>query len=166
PPVIVPSQPIHATAHDLSRRDLTRTCNALARLPCVQRAPHILLLALLLANKLLASPYSLPGKLGSDACGMMVAVSMLAEAQLCDRQTSTRTWGGCLGYGDFGGAKCARLKRDALEALGFSTMVRVEEYVRWLKSVREAVRMAEMLGGGSGKGDAGVEKKKSAGVSA
>ncbi|KAJ3097544.1 hypothetical protein HDU97_004769 [Phlyctochytrium planicorne] len=161
--------------------------------PPAHSTPHGILHALLIARRILSSPYPLPPTLLHDPCNLLVASSMLAEVHLSDRQTSTLVWAGILDslnntpnhnstpkppqstpaaetpiistaqskqvvmiqpfeFPAFQGRKTgatqvtgadperrkqvAKMKTDALHALGFDTFISVAEYATWLKVLK------------------------------
>ncbi|KAJ3158610.1 hypothetical protein HK101_001266 [Irineochytrium annulatum] len=120
-------------------------------------SPHLILHALFLVHRLLfsISPTNpLPECLRRDPAALLLGAVLLSEAQLSDRQTSTKVWlrvleGESMTVQGTDGERAGRrwvgqVKRESLEVLGWSCNVTTEEYTKWLTDLRGCMGLARI----------------------
>ncbi|KAJ3166001.1 hypothetical protein HK101_012025 [Irineochytrium annulatum] len=107
--------------------------------------PHVLLHALLLVRRLVASPL-LPPTLRASATRMLVGAVMLSECMLMDMPREAWAWKEMVMDRELGEEvracveEMAAVKREVGEALGWRCHVGWWEYKGWLGSVRAMVK--------------------------
>ncbi|KAJ1569478.1 hypothetical protein HK405_004080 [Cladochytrium tenue] len=128
------------------RRHVSSAAVAACPAPPPSQAHHVFFALLYVSRMVRAAILAnrpLPAELASPSA-LFLAGCMLAEAHLCDAQTSTATWarvvsGGAAAAVSAGvspASAAAAVKRAALLLIGYDTHVRVEDYLDWLHRVR------------------------------
>ncbi|KAJ1559110.1 hypothetical protein HK405_011973 [Cladochytrium tenue] len=137
---------VSSSSSSTRRRHVSSAAVAACPAPPPSQAHHVFFALLYVSRMVRAAILArrpLPAELASPSA-LFLAGCMLAEAHLCDAQTSTATWARVVAgsgatpasAGVSPASAAAAVKRAALLLIGYDTHVRVEDYLDWLYRVR------------------------------